>query len=118
MFALCSRSDASADVKSIQHIRVKPNDNNQILIPDLNTSEGESDFGDNLRPLRCINVFSCSDACARMDSKIVKLALQVLDKNGIQEHDNNERDALNKRIIKIEDTLKIIINKLDDLSKK
>lgn len=115
MFSLCTGVNALEETKSIYHIRVKPNDYNQILIPS-NPNEEESDFGDNLRPLRCIHFFSCSDPCARMDSKIVKHALQVVDKNAIQKNDDNEYELLNNRITKMEKTLTTILDKLNDLS--
>lgn len=106
------------ETKSIYHIRIKPNDYNQILIPDLNTHEGVSDISDNLRPLRCIHFLTCSDPCARMDSKIVKLAFKVLEKNANEEKDENEREQINKRMTKIETTLQTILDKLNDMTKK
>lgn len=97
---------------------MKPNDYNQILIPDLSTHEDASDISDNLRPLRCIHFFACSDPCVRMDSKIVKLANQVLEKNALNEKDENEREELNKRMTKIESTLQIILDKITVLPKE
>lgn len=106
------------ELKSIYHIRVKPNDNNQILIPDLNTHEDASDMSDNLRPLRCIHILTCSDPCARMDAKIVKLSFSVLEKNAHADQDENEREQLNKRMTKMETTLQSILDKLNELTKK
>lgn len=51
-----------------------------------------------------------------MDSKIVKHALQVVDKNAIQKNDDNEYELLNNRITKMEKTLTTILDKLNDLS--
>lgn len=106
------------EMRSIYQIRVKPNDYNQILIPDLGTNEDASDISDNLRPLRCIHFFTCSDPCARMDSKIVRLANQVLEKNAHDEKDENEHEELMVRITKIENTVKIILDKFNEFTKK
>lgn len=116
---MCCVGNKFDELKSIYHIRVKPNDYNQILIPDLNTNdEAASDISDNLRPLRCIHFFTCSDPCARMDSKIVKHALNVLEKNAQNEKDEDERDLLNQRMAKIETTLQTMLDKLNELTKK
>lgn len=117
-FKFCCIGNKLEELKAIYHIRVKPNDYNQILIPDLNTQEDASDISDNLRPLRCIHFFTCSDPCARMDSKIVKHALQVLEKNASDEKDEYEREQLHKRMTKIETTLETILDRLNDLTKK
>lgn len=118
LFSLCTGVNAFEESKSVYRIRVKPNDYNQILLPDLNTHDDESVDGESSTPLRCIHIISCSDPCARMDSKIMKHAFQVLERNAIEEHDDDEREKLNKRMIEMENTLKIIVHKLDDLSNK
>lgn len=53
-----------------------------------------------------------------MDAKIVKFAYQVLEKNATEQHDEVEKDRLDKRITRIENTLNIIVNKLNDLTEK
>lgn len=115
---MCTGSNAFDDLKSISHIRVKPNDNNQILIPEWNVNDEVSETGDNLRPLKCMHIFSCSDPCARMDSKIVKFAIQVVEKNAQEEAEENVKEQMDKRITKIEHTLDVIVNKLNELTKK
>lgn len=114
----CWAGNKFDELKSIYHIRVKPNDYNQILIPDLNTHEGSSEISDNLRPLRCIHFFTCSDPCARMDSKIVTLAIQVIEKNALNEKDENERDQLIERMTRMETSLQTILDKLNELTAK
>lgn len=84
----------------------------------MNIHEDVSYISDNLRPLRCIHFLTCSDPCARMDSKIVKLAIQVLEKNALDEKDENEREQLNNRMAKIETSLQTILDKLNELTMK
>lgn len=117
-FKFCCVANKFDELKSIYHIRIKPNDYNLILIPDLNTHEDVSDISDNLRPVRCLHFLTCNDPCARMDPKIVKLAIKVLEKNANEEKDENEREQLNKRMTKIETTLQSIVEKLNELTKK
>lgn len=84
----------------------------------MNTHEGSSEISDNLRPLRCIHFFTCSDPCARMDSKIVTLAIQVIEKNALNEKDENERDQLIERMTRMETSLQTILDKLNELTAK
>lgn len=118
LFSLCTGVNAFEESKSLYRIRVKPNDYNQILIPDLNNHDDESVDGESSTPLRCIHFISCTDPCARMDTKIMKHAFRVLERNAIGEHVDDEREKLNTRMTEMENTLKIIVNKLDDLSNK
>lgn len=94
--------------KSIHRIRIKPNANNQILIPDSGSNDDVNQTDDNLTPLLCIHHLSCSNRCTRMEPKIVKLALQVLDKRTNEQHDEHEKEQFNKRITKMEATLERI----------
>lgn len=84
-----------------------------MLIPSFQENETETDS--DLKPLRCIRCFPCSGQCSRMDSKIVKLAFQVLDKNAMEEHEQNEKEEFNKRMTKMEHTLDTIANRLSEL---
>lgn len=115
IFPFCAKIHAFEDTTPIYHIRVKPNIDNQILIPDLNSQEENSDSEDNLKPLRCLTNLSCSNRCARMDAKIIKLAFQVLDKKANEKHDENEKEKFNKRIDRMETTLDKIEEKLTNL---
>lgn len=106
------------ETKSICHLRVKPNDNNLILIPDLNSQDDASDIENNLRPLRCITHLACLDRCARMEPKIVKLAFQALNRAAEEQRDNDEKEQFNKRISKMETILEDISQKLDNVLKQ
>lgn len=118
IFPFCLKAEIFEEPKLIHEIIIKTNDNNQILIPELISNEDETDTDESLLPLRCSGCFSCSGRCARMDSKIVKLAFQVLDKNALEEHDEHEREQFEKRITKMESTLDTIASKLNELLKK
>ena len=118
IFPFCAGIDTFEESKSVYHIRIKPNDNNQIFIPDLSDHGEINETDDNLRPLLCIHHLTCSNRCTRMDSKIVKLAFQVLEKNVQEQHDEEEREKFNKRMTKMETTLETIADRLNDLLKK
>lgn len=118
IFPFCSRVDTFQEPKSIDQIRIRPNDDNQVLIPDFSSNENETESDDDLKPLRCIHGFSCSDRCARMDMKIVKLAFQVLEKNAEEENDEHEKERFNKRMTKMEHTLDTIASRLNELLQK
>lgn len=88
------------------------------MIPESSSNENETETDDDSKPLRCIRCFMCYGRCAHMDSKIVKLAFQVLDKNAMEEHDENEKEEFNRRITRIEHTLDTIANRLNELLHK
>lgn len=118
IFPFCAGIDTFEESKSIYRIRVKPNDNNQILFPDLSNHREINDTDDNLRPLLCIHHLTCSNRFTRMDSKIVKLAFQVLEKNAKEQHDAEEREKFNKRLMRMESTLDTIADRLKEILKK
>lgn len=70
---------------------------------------------DNVKPLRCLTHLSCSNRCARMDAKIIKLAFQVLEKKSNEQHDEDEKEKFNRKIERMETTLDKIEEKLTDL---
>lgn len=94
-------------------IRIKPNDNNRILVPNDGIGMTQTE---ELRPMQCVHL--CSDRCARMDSKIVKLALQALEKAENEQQEQSRDELLEKRISKMEATLDTISDKLDGLLRK
>lgn len=80
----------------------------------MNSQEEESDVEENLTALHSL----VHHRCARMDAKIVKLALQVLERNANEKHDakHDEKEQFMKRFNQMEATLDRIENKLNDLS--
>ncbi|XP_031634835.1 transient receptor potential cation channel protein painless-like [Contarinia nasturtii] len=114
----CHEFDTFDETKPIYNIRIKPNDNNQILIPDTNNTNDEvNQTDDNLRPLLCFHRLCCN-RCTHMDSKIVKLAFQCLEKTAIEQHEENEREKHNERLTRMEETLETIVDKLNDILNK
>lgn len=71
-----------------------------------------------LRPSRFWHNFLCSDQYAQIHPKVVENAIFLLKKVDNKQNDLDEKDLLNKRISNIENTLEIIMNKLNDLLKK
>lgn len=107
------------DLKPTFQATVKPNANNQILFPMDFESEKKTDTIDIYeKPVECTNFFSCFGKCARMDKKILKLALLVLEKIKLEKYEDVEKDLLKDRISKIEASLENITNKLNTLLNK
>ncbi|XP_055300695.1 transient receptor potential cation channel protein painless-like [Sitodiplosis mosellana] len=107
------------ELKPVFQVRVKPNDNNQISLPVPIDYEKKTDAIENeMQPIQCHNCFSCFGKCSRMDKKIVKLAMVVLDKVKMEKFEEIEKDLLNDRIGKIEVSLENITNKLITLLNK
>lgn len=119
IFPFCNEFDAFDESKPNYNIRIKPNASNQILIPDLTNSNDDVDpTDDNLQPLLCVHRFFCCNRCTHMDSKIVKLAFQCLDKKAIEKQEEDEREKYNERLVRMEATLDAIADKLNDILKK
>lgn len=68
--------------------------------------------------LWCLRQCTCLNRYARMDSKIVQLAYQVLEKNADEQHDKEEREEINRRMTKMETALEKIADKLDEILRK
>lgn len=67
-----------------------------------------------LKSSGCMHFLLCPGQCTQMNRKAVESAIRILKKN-----ENKVNDVvLNKRILKIENTLEIILDKLNDLLKK
>lgn len=100
------------DLIPVFQIRVKPNDNNKIYI--TANDKKKTDDSD-MQPTRYFSCFSCLGKCSQMDSKVMKLAFNVLEKVKMEKYENTESDLLKNRIIHIEKTLDDITNKLNTL---
>ena len=101
IFPFCAAIDTFKLPKSINRIRVTPNDSNKILI----------------MPAEDISVswwihLTFFNRCTRMDSKIVKGAFDVLKKKRKEQTDEEEKEKFNQRISKMETTLEKIANRL------
>lgn len=91
-------------------IRVRPNSFNVILVPDDSANDDYiSESGEKSKSLH-----------AHMNSKIVRLARQIIDKRLLDEEDDCDCDMeqLNQRITKMENVMLSIVDKLNDLSEK
>ncbi|XP_055307771.1 transient receptor potential cation channel protein painless-like [Sitodiplosis mosellana] len=101
IFPFCAGIDTFKLPKLINRIRVTPNDSNKILImPDEEISVSW-----------WVHLRFCN-RCIRMDSKVVKMAFDVLKKKRKEQHDEEEREKFNKRITKMETTLEKIADRL------
>lgn len=65
-----------------------------------------------------MHFFLCFGQFTQMNRKAVESAIQILKKNENKVNDVDDKGLLNKRILKIENTLEIILDKLNDLLKK
>lgn len=88
-----SRSSISVanQLKADKKLTVKPNVNNQIVF----TQDS------------AINCFRCSgiDPCCRMDGRIVKLAMGVLEKTKLEKYEENEKEQIQTLIKNVEKLL-------------
>lgn len=118
-----SRISVFKTLVSAYKIRVRPNENNQIkaaqrstnkeidAVDDLKAGMGSSQ----LKALECIGCCSCFGDCFRMDRKIVKSSLHVLDKVRDEREEEDDRELLKTRIQNIEQRLDQIIDTLGQL---
>lgn len=90
---------------------MKPNLNNQILFPPFNESGIDDIESGTQRSAPCTEYFFGIHQHWRMDNKVVKLALSVLDKIRSQQYERNEKEQMNIRFKNIEKMLEIISNK-------
>lgn len=97
------------ELKPTFQVRVKPNVNNQILVPDSVDSEDKAES----KQFQCYHCFSCFGRCSRMDRKIVKLAFCLLEKVKMEKYEETEKDQLKDRMRRIEVSLEHITNKLN-----
>lgn len=67
-----------------------------------------------LKSSGCMHFLLCPGQCTQMNRKAVESAIQIIS----NENKVNDKELLNKRILKIENTLEIILDKLNDLLKK
>lgn len=90
------------------------------LCSDEEMSELEDciDRKNQLRPSRFWHHFLCSDQHAQIHPKVVEKAIHLLKNVDNKQNELDEKDLLNKRISNIENTLEIIVNRLNDLLKK
>lgn len=102
------------ELKPVYQVKVLPNANNQILIPNHTDAEKETDD----RPVQCYDCVSCFGHCSRMDGKIVKLAYSLLDKMRMEQYEEDENNLLKERIGRIEVTLENIANRLNSILRK
>lgn len=114
-----TRISVFKELKPTFQIKVKPNANNQILIPvDLEQKQKSDAIDIDEKPVECHDFLSSFGRCSRMDNKIVKLALFVLEKIKHEKYEEIEKDIMNERISKIEASLENITNKLTTLLNK
>lgn len=100
-------------LKPTFHIQVKPNANNQILVPiDSSNQKEKNAMESEKQPIQC---FACFGNCTRMDKKIMKLAFAVLEKIRMEKYEEDDKDLLKERICNIEVSLENIANKLNTL---
>lgn len=71
-----------------------------------------------LKSSGCMHFLLCPGQCTQMNRKAVESAIRILKKNENIVNDVDDKELLNKRILKIENTLEIILDKLNDLLKK
>lgn len=102
------------ELKPVFRVKVLPNANNQILIPNQFDAEKESDD----KTIKCYDCFSCFGQCSRMDSKIVKFAFGLLEKVKMEQYEEEENNLLKERISRIEVNLENIANKLNSVLNK
>lgn len=119
-----SRISVFKALVSAYKIRVLPNDNNQIKAAQRkpqNTVDTIDHMMDNatshLKALQCIGCCGCVGDCFRMDRKIVKSSLYVLDKCRAEQDDEKDRQQLETRMRHIEHSLQQIVQRLDGLAK-
>lgn len=107
------------ELKPVFQVRVKPNGNNEILIPNQIEYENKIRLIEtDMKPIGCTSGFSCLGGCSRMDRKIVKLAFYVLEKQKIEKFEESEKDMLKERICNIETALGNISEQLNTLLRK
>lgn len=97
------------ELKPMFKVRVMPNANNQILVPDSVDMEDKLES----KPFECYHCFSCFGGCSRMDRKIIKQAFSVLEKIKMEKYEETENDHLKERIRHIESSLDKITSKLN-----
>lgn len=102
------------ELKPVFRIKVLPNANNQILIPNQFDVEKDTDA----KSIKCYDCFSCFGQCSRMDSKIVKFAFGLLEKVKMEHFEEEENNLLKERIARIEVNLENIANQLNSILKK
>lgn len=102
------------ELKPVFRVKVLPNANNQILIPNQSDTEKETDA----KAIQCYDCFSCYGQCSRMDSKIVKFAFGLLEKVKMEQYEEEENNLLKERIGRIEVSLENIANKLNSILRK
>lgn len=114
-----ARISVFKDMKPNFQVKVKPNVNNQILLSvDLDYEKKTDAIDFDYKPVGCTKCCSCFGHCSRMDKKIVKLALCVLERIKVEKYEEIEKDLMNKRIHNIEESLEKITKKLDELLHK
>lgn len=102
------------ELAPVFRVKILPNANNQILIP--NQVDAEKDI--DAKTIKCYDCFSCFGQCSRMDSKIVKSAFGLLDKVRMEQYEEEENNMLKERIARIEVNLENIANQLNNVLKK
>lgn len=110
-------------------ITVQPNKSNQVLIPtrceDAERKKNRQSYDieggkvaptTTVRDLECeIRMLGCcmGNHCSRMESKIMKYAKAVLEKNEYGREDEIDLHSINDRIVKIENNINNIFAKID-----
>lgn len=104
MFQIINRKSKKFDGLTL--IRVRPNNFNLILKPDYNSAKDKH--------LHCPS----QSLGSHMDSKIVRAARQIVERNSADEQEDSGIEQLNERITKMEGMLKTIVDRLNDLVRK
>lgn len=99
-------------------IRVKPNDNNQILVETFASDSKKDMIENDFAPVECISGCPCAGRCSRMEKKIIKLASNVLEKIKREKYEEAEKEHYKNRIVNIEASLHDITQKLNILLNK
>lgn len=109
-------------------ITVQPNKSNQVLIPtrcedaerkkrlSYDIEGGKVAPTITVRDLECeIRMLGCCvrNQCSRMETKIMKYAKAVLEKNEYGREDEIDLQSINDRIVKIENNINNIFTKID-----
>lgn len=118
-----SRISVFKALVSAYKIRIRPNENNQIKAAqrlsknDIDAVDYKAGMGSSqLKALECIGCCACFGDCFRMDRKIVKSSLHVLDKLRDEREEEDDKELLKTRIEKIEQSLDQILDKLNRLT--
>lgn len=118
-----SRISVFKTLVSAYKIRIRPNENNQIKASQLSPKNtiDSVDYKidtetDQLKALECLRCCSCFGDCFRMDRKIVKSSLHVLEKMRSEQEEEDDKEQLKTQIRNIEQSLSEIMEKLNTLS--